>query len=120
MKPSGQAPWVSARSRQTAPVPSHSAGVWLLAAGETLVWVGLFYVFAALLLSPERDLGLPKTGLTIGFTLAVLTAALLSPVAGAVLWGIGGYTTVLWAVFGMALAGLGLVAVLVWLQEDAP
>jgi hypothetical protein len=34
-----------------------------LAIGETLVWAGLFYIFAALLLSWERDLGWPKTGL---------------------------------------------------------
>ncbi len=57
-------------------------GVWALAGGQTLAWAGLFYIFAALLLSWERDLGWPKTDLTIGFTLAVLTAAVLSPLSG--------------------------------------
>jgi len=56
-----------------------------LAVGETLVWAGLFYVFAALLLSWENDLGWPKTDLTIAFTLAVLTAAVASPFAGRII-----------------------------------
>lgn len=78
-----------------------------MAIGETLVWAGLFYVFAALLLSWEQDLGWPKTDLTIAFTLAVLTAAAASPFAGRIIdmghgrWLLG---------LGAFLGALGLVA----------
>jgi predicted MFS family arabinose efflux permease len=79
----------------------------MLAAGETLVWAGLFYIFAALLLSWERDLGWSKTDLTIGFTLAVLTAAMVSPVSGRIVdAGLGRWLLGLGAVGGAA----GLVA----------
>ncbi len=52
--------------------PINSRGHWALAIGETLVWAGLFYIFAALLLSWERGLGWPKTDLTIAFTLTLI------------------------------------------------
>lgn len=57
-------------------------GVWLLAFGQTIVWAGLFYSFAALLLSWEEDLGWHKTDIALGLTTAVLISAVLSPVAG--------------------------------------
>jgi MFS family permease len=77
-----------------------------LAIGETLVWAGLFYVFAALLLSWERDLGWPKTDLTIAFTLAVLTAAAASPFTGRIVdMGHGRWLLGLGAFFG----AIGLV-----------
>ncbi|MEM6464531.1 MAG: MFS transporter [Pseudomonadota bacterium] len=56
--------------------------VWLLAAGQTIVWAGLFYSFAALLLTWENDLGWAKTDIAIALTAAVLIWAVLSPVAG--------------------------------------
>ncbi|MCP4999730.1 MAG: MFS transporter [Hyphomicrobiales bacterium] len=56
--------------------------VWLLAAGQTIVWAGLFYSFAALLLSWEDTLGWAKTDIALGLTAAVFVSALLSPVAG--------------------------------------
>ena len=56
--------------------------VWLLAAGQTIIWAGLFYSFAALLLTWEDTLGWPMTSIALGLTTAVLIAALLSPVAG--------------------------------------
>ncbi|MEX3008549.1 MFS transporter [Hoeflea sp. TYP-13] len=59
--------------------------VWLMAAGQTIVWAGLFYSFAALLLAWEESLGWAKTDLALGLTAAVLVAALLSPVAGHVI-----------------------------------
>jgi len=86
---------------------SQRLGLWTLAAGQTLVWAGLFYIFAALLLSWEQDLGWPKTDLTIGFTLAVLTAAMVSPVSGRIVDAGKGR----WLLGSGALAGaLGLVA----------
>ena len=82
-------------------------GLWILAIGETLVWAGLFYVFAALLLSWERQLGWSKTDLTIGFTLAVLTAAVASPVSGRIIDAGRGRWLLGFGAFGGAL---GLVA----------
>jgi len=97
-------------------------GIWMLAAGETLVWAGLFYVFAALLFNLERDLDWPKTSLTLGFTLAVLTAALAAPVAGRIIdAGFGRWLLGAGALGGGgALAALSLVDsqfwfVLVWM-----
>lgn len=56
--------------------------ILLLAAGETLIWAALFYVFATLLLEWERGLGWAKTDLTLGFSIAIATAALTSPFSG--------------------------------------
>ena len=58
--------------------------VWLLGAGQTVMWAGLFYSFAALLLSWESDLGWKKTDIALGLTLAMLVAAAASPVTGRV------------------------------------
>jgi predicted MFS family arabinose efflux permease len=96
-----------AASSSSSVTGSQRAGLWMLAFGQTLVWAGLFYIFAALLLSWERDLGWPKTDLTIGFTLAVLAAAAMSPLGGRIVDAGGGR----WLLGGGALAGaLGLVA----------
>ena len=56
--------------------------ILLLAAGETLIWAALFYVFATLLLEWERSLGWAKTDLALGFTIAIAMAAISSPIAG--------------------------------------
>lgn len=64
--------------------------VWLLAAGQMIVWAGLFYSFAALLLSWETDLGWSKTELAFGFTIALLVAASASPMAGRIVDAGGG------------------------------
>jgi len=65
--------------------PSAWRGVWMLAAGQTLVWVSLYYSFAALLFTWEQDLGWSKADLTLGITLAVLVSALVTPLAGLVI-----------------------------------
>ncbi len=79
-----------------------------MAIGETLVWAGLFYIFAALLLSWERGLGWPKTDLTIAFTLAVLTAAVASPIAGRIIDAGHGRWLLGLGAFGGALGLVGL------------
>ena len=56
--------------------------VFLLAAGQTLVWAGLYYVFPALLVRWETALGWSRTDLTAAITLAILLSALSSPLAG--------------------------------------
>ncbi len=88
--------------------------IWLLGAGETLVRATIFYVFAALLLAWERSLGWPKGDLTLGFTLAILAAALASPVAGRVIDAGGGR----FALGGGALVGAAGIAMLS--QVDTP
>ena len=64
------------------PARAAALGVWMLGIGETIIWAAIFYVFAALLLVWERELGWQKTDLALGFTLAILAAALTSPLAG--------------------------------------
>ena len=56
--------------------------VWSLAVGETLVWAAFYYLFPALLLIWERDLGWSKTELAGAFTLSLVIFAALAPVAG--------------------------------------
>ena len=57
-------------------------GIYVLALGQTICWVGLYYSFAALLLSWENSLGWAKTDLSLGLTISVLIAAVIAPIAG--------------------------------------
>jgi len=59
--------------------------VWSLATAETIIWAALFYSFPALLLTWEHDLGWTKTELTGAFTLALIVAAVMAPVAGRII-----------------------------------
>ena len=56
--------------------------VLALAVAETIVWACLYYVFPALLLEWERDLGWTKTELAGAFTAAQVTAAVAAPFMG--------------------------------------
>jgi MFS family permease len=56
--------------------------VWALAAGQTLLYACLYYVFAALILPWHEDLGWDKRWFALGPTLALLIAAVLAPWAG--------------------------------------
>ena len=53
-----------------------------MAVGETIVWAGLLYIFPALLLRWENDLGWSNPQLTGAITIALLCSALCSPFAG--------------------------------------
>jgi predicted MFS family arabinose efflux permease len=57
----------------------------LMAFGQTLMWASSYYVFPALLLRWEHELGWSKTALTAAIGLAVLVSALFSPLAGKVI-----------------------------------
>lgn len=59
--------------------------IGFLAIAETLVWAGTYYLFPALLLHFERDLGWPKTELALAFTLALVLAAAAAPTAGRII-----------------------------------
>ncbi|NNU81947.1 MFS transporter [Halovulum dunhuangense] len=86
-------------------------GTWALAAGETIVWAGLYYSFAALLLTWEQTLGWPKAQLALGLTGALVMAALMAPVSGRVIdAGHGRWLLSLGALGGaLALGALALV-----------
>jgi len=56
--------------------------IWPLSIAETILWATLYYSFPALLVQWEQEFGWSKTGLTGAFTLAVLTSAVMAPVAG--------------------------------------
>jgi MFS family permease len=56
--------------------------VWPFAIAETLVWACYYYSFPALLPTWEADLGFSKTTLTGAFTLSLVVAAVLAPMAG--------------------------------------
>ncbi len=57
----------------------------LLAFGQTLTWAGLYYIFPALLLRWEQELGWSKADLTAAIALAVLISATSSPFAGRII-----------------------------------
>jgi len=56
-----------------------------LAVGQVLVWSAFFYLFPALMLRWERDLGWSKPGLAAAFTGAVLVSAIAAPFFGRVI-----------------------------------
>lgn len=77
-----------------------------LAIGQTLIWASIYYVFPVLLLRWEDDLGWSKSDLTLAITMALLVAAVASPVTGRIIdRGQGA------ALMGLsaALGGLGLI-----------
>ncbi len=59
--------------------------IYLLALGETLAWASIYYIFPALLLRWEQELGWSKADLTAAIMLAVLTSALASPLTGRII-----------------------------------
>ena len=59
-----------------------SLPVILIAIAETLIWAALFYTFPILLLHWEADFGWGREEIAAAFTLALVVAALGSPIAG--------------------------------------
>ena len=87
--------------------------VWPLAVAETLVWAALYYLFPALLLEWERDLGWSKTELAGALTLALITSALLGPVTGRLID--RGFGRVVFS--GSAALGSVFLAGLAWVEH---
>ena len=56
--------------------------ILLLAIGQCLIWASLFYIFPALLLRWEQELGWSRVELTAGITLAVCLSGIAAPIAG--------------------------------------
>ncbi len=86
--------------------------VWLLAAGQTLVYSGSYYSLPALLPDLEAATGWSKAALAAGPTLAFLVMAALTPLSGRLVdRGKGGEMLVVAPVLAAAgVAGLGLAA----------
>jgi len=84
-----------------------------LAVAQTVVWAGTLYIFPALLLHWETDLGWSKTVLAGAFTVAVLISAAAAPLAG---WLIDAGHGVRLLTLGTIAAGL-LVAMLALVHE---
>lgn len=57
-------------------------GALALGTAETCVWASTFYLFPAMFLVWERELSWSKAQLTGGYTIALLVAALISPLVG--------------------------------------
>jgi MFS family permease len=95
--------------------------VWLLAAGQTLIYAGVYYAFPALLPDLQAATGWTVAELALGPTLAFLVMAVLTPFTGAWVdrgWG-GEMLTYAPVVAALGVAGLGfapnpLAWLLIW------
>lgn len=87
--------------------------MWALAVAETVAWAGTLYLFPALLIHWEADLGWSRTTLAGAFTLAVLISAAAAPLAGRLID--AGHGVVLLA--GGTVAAAVLVASLALVRE---
>lgn len=56
--------------------------IWAIAIAETIVWAGMYYLFAALINQWENDLGWTKTELAVGLTTCLIVSAIVSPFIG--------------------------------------
>lgn len=85
-------------------------GVWMLAVAQTLAYACLYYIFAALILAWEADLGWDRRLLALGPALAIGASALLAPLMGrAVDLGRGPEAMLAGAILGaVSLAGLAV------------
>lgn len=85
------------------------AAVWGLALGQTLIYAGLYYGFAALLPDLLVATGWSKQMLAAGPTLAFLLTAVLTPFTGRLVdRGLGGEMLILLPILGaLGLAGAG-------------
>lgn len=85
------------------------AAVWGLALGQTLIYAGLYYGFAALLPDLLVATGWSKQMLAAGPTLAFLVTAVLTPFTGRLVdRGLGGEMLILLPILGaLGLAGAG-------------
>ncbi len=61
------------------------SAIVFLAIGQTLTWAGLYYIFPALLLRWEMELGWSKIDITAAIALAVLISAIGSPLTGRII-----------------------------------
>ncbi|MFK7945018.1 MAG: MFS transporter [Paracoccaceae bacterium] len=84
-----------------------------LAIAETLLWAGLYYVFAALLPAWEADFGWSRGEISGAFTASLVVMAILGPRMGRFID--RGYGRTLF--LGASVAGAGLLVLLGFVQE---
>jgi len=89
--------------------------IWCLGIAETLVWVGMYYLFPALLVHWESDLGWSKTELTLAATCALLVSAVVAPKIGGLIDQDAGR----WILTGCAALG-GVLLLLLTQVESYP
>ena len=104
------------------PQRAQRSGVWLLAVGQTIGYAGLFYIFAALLLTWDSNLDWGKERLTLAFMIAIFASAAVSPIAGRIVdrgatrWLLsGGMVIGALALFGLGAAQSYHSFVLCWI-----
>ncbi|WP_420725090.1 MFS transporter [Hwanghaeella sp. LZ110] len=89
--------------------------IWCLGIAETLVWAGMYYLFPALLVHWESDLGWSKTELTLAATCALLVSAVVAPKIGGLIDQDAGR----WILTGCAALG-GVLLLLLTQVESYP
>ncbi len=87
--------------------------VWGLAVAGTIVWAGVYYLFAALISQWEQDLGWSKAELAVAFTICLLVSACATPFAGRLID--KGYGRVV--LTGGALFGGLLLALMAFIEQ---
>ena len=97
-------------------------GIGFLAFGQIFSWVGLFYVFAAFLVTWERNLAWSKAELTLGFSLAIFVSAISAPLIGKLIdYGFGKWVMLIGsfvgaiALFSITLEGDYLSFIISWI-----
>ncbi len=89
--------------------------VWPLAIAQIFMWASLYYLFPALLLVWEEDLGWSKTELSGAFTLALFVSAVFSPGVGRIIdRGYGGRILTASAITGSLLLALLAMVTELW------
>jgi len=89
--------------------------VWPLAIAQIVMWAAMYYLFPALLLEWERDLGWSKTELSGAFTLALVMSAVLAPVVGRIIdRGLGRHVLACSAILAALLLALLSMVTTLW------
>jgi len=89
--------------------------VWPFAIAQIFMWAAMYYLFPALFLVWERDLGWSKTELSGAFTLALVVSAVLAPGVGRIIdRGIGGRIFTGSAILGSLLLVLLSMVTKLW------
>jgi predicted MFS family arabinose efflux permease len=89
--------------------------VWSLAIAETIVWAGLYYIFAAMLVQWDTEFQWSRLALTGAFTLAIIMSAITAPIAGRIIdRGMGRYLFAGSALTGAVLLGAMTLVTQLW------
>lgn len=90
--------------------PPRAGTVVRLGVAQTIAWASTYYLPAVLAVPMARTLGIAPTTVFAAFSVALLVAAAVGPVAGRAIDRLGGRPVLAWTAVVLA-AGLGLMAV---------